>query len=151
MIKKNDDRIWIYNEFSKKYYLLGAGLTHMEEVYKTALLETPNINSPLCKREILYHTGQLEFEGFRTDDMGQELLLSKHLKRGNDALITFVIANRKDVVVHNVVKARKIQGYVSIENPGTGEGVLGSRIKGKILYAQMPEEGLFDEESQTFG
>lgn len=150
MIKKSDDRVWIYNELTEKYYLLGAGLTTLEERYKVALLETPNINSPLCKREILYHTGQLEFEGFRTDDLAQDLLLSRHLKRGNDALITFAIANRKDVVFNKVVKARKIQGYVCIENPGTGEGVLGSRIKGKILYTQLPEEGLFDEELQTF-
>ncbi len=150
MIKKSDDRVWIYNELADQYYLLGAGLTNLEEVYKTALLETPNINSPLCKREILYHTGQLEFEGFRTDDLAQDLLLSRHLKRGNDALITFVIANRKDIVFGKVLKARRIQGYVCIENPGTGEGVLGSRIKGKILYAQAPEEGFFDEEASTF-
>lgn len=150
MIKKSDDRVWIYNELAEKYYQLGAGLTHLEEVCKTAILETPNINSTLCKREILYHTGQLEFEGFRTDDLALDRLLSCYMQRGNDALVTFVIANRNDVVFQKVVSARRIQGYVCIENPGTGEGVLGSRIKGKILYATTPEEGLFDEKLQTF-
>ncbi len=151
MIKKSDDRVWVYNEYAGDYYLLGAGLTRLEEVCKTALLETPNINSPLCKREILYHTGQLEFEGFRTEDPALDILLSCHMKRGENALVTFVIVNRKDVFMDSIANARKIKGYVCIENPGTGEGIYGSRVKGKIVYADAPQEGMFDEESKIFG
>ena len=150
MIKKSDDRVWVYNDLTKKYYLLGAGLTKLEEVCKTALLETPNINSALCKREILYHTGQLEFEGFRIKDVAMETLLVRHMKRGNDAMVTFIIVNRKDLISGTVAQARKIKGYVCIENPGTGEGPFGSRIKGKIVYAEPPERGVFDEATQDF-
>lgn len=151
MIKKSDDRVWVYSSVAKKYYLLGAGITHLEEVYKTALLETPNIYSPLCKREILYHTGQLEFEGIQTDDPALTLLRSFRMKRGNDARITIIVANRNDVLNGTFLKARRINGYVCLENVGTGEGIFGSKIKGKIVYADAPEEGIFDEESQLFG
>ncbi len=151
MIKKSDDRVWVYNEYTNDYYLLGAGLTRLEEVCKTALLETPNIDSPFCKREILYHIGQLEFEGFRTDDPALNILLACYMKRGETARVTFVIVNRKDHIFDSVANARKIEGYVCIENPGTGEGILGSRIKGKIVYADTPQEGMFDEENKFFG
>lgn len=151
MIQKSDDRVWVYNEYLDEYYLLGAGLTRLEEVCKTALLETPNINSALCKREILYHTAQLEFEGIRTNDPALSRLLSCYLKNGEDALVTFIIANRKGIYFQSIVQARKVKGYVCIENPGTGEGVFGSQIKGKIVYAEPPVEGVFNEETKTFG
>ncbi len=151
MIEKSDDRVWVYSDITKKYYLLGAGVTHLQEEYHTALLETPNINSPLCKREILYHTGQLEFEGFQVNDDAMGILLARRMKRGNDAMVTIIIANRKDVLTGTFAYARRVRGYVCIENPGTGEGPMGSRIKGKIVYAETPEEGIFDESSQAFG
>ncbi len=150
MIKKNDNRVWLYSKIAKRYYLLGAGLTRLEEVCKTALLETPNIHSPLCKREILYHTGQLEFEGIVTLDTAMDILLAAYMKRGNDALVPLIIASRQEAISNSFVRAKRLKGYICIENSGSGEGPLGSRIKGKIVYAETPEVGFFDETTQSF-
>ncbi len=151
MIKKSDDLVWVKSDFGEQYLPLGAGITKLEEKYQTALLETPNINSSLCRREILYHTGQLEFEGIRLHDDAQNILLSKRLTRGSDAKVTLIIANRMDVLSETMIQARKVTGFVCIENPGTGEGCFGSKIKGKIVYAEMPVRGVFNEEHQVFG
>ncbi len=150
MIEKSDDRVWIYAANINKYYLLGKGFTTLRESYRQALLETPNLFSPLCKREILYHTGQLEFEGYRQDDTGLDLLLSYYMKRGGEAEITFVIGNRRDGYGEHHLPARMITGAVCIENPGSGEGTFGGKFKGKIVYTSAPVRGLFDESTGTF-
>ncbi len=150
MIEKNDDRVWLYSAAAGKYYLLAKGFTSLRETYRQALLETPNLFSPLCKREILYHTGQLEFEGFRQNDVGLDILLSYCMKRGNEAEVTFLIGNRRDAYGESFLPARKITGMVCIENPGTGEGTFGGKFKGKIIYTKAPISGVFDENTQQF-
>lgn len=151
MIKKSNTLVWVKGTTEEQYYPLGAGITKLEENYRTALLETPNVNSSLCRREILYHTGQLEFEGIRLHDDAQNLLLSKRLSRGSDARVTLVIANRMDAISETMIEARKVTGSVCIENPGSGEGYFGSKIKGKIVYEEMPVKGVFNEEHNVFG
>ncbi len=152
MIEKSNDRVWLYDSYLKKYYLLGAGITNLKESYKTAVLETPNVFSPFCGREILYHTGQLEFEGVLVSDPALEYLLSMDMKRGKDSLITFIIVSRKKMFAEGstLCYGKRIEGAVCIENPGTGEGVFGSRFKGKILYTKTPEKVIFDEATQTY-
>lgn len=150
MIKRSNDRVWILGN-TGEYYQLGAGISNLREVCKTAILETPHIDSPVCSQEILYHTGHLEFEGFRIDgDYALNLLISRHMKRGKDAKITLIIGNSHDSGGTNAFIARKITGYVCLENPGTGEGVFGSRIKGKIIYASEPIRGVYHEDRQLF-
>ena len=149
-MEKSNDRVWVYSDITKKYYILGAGITNLKEVYKATLLETPNVFSPFCGREILYHTGQLEFEGFRVEDDALGILLSKHLKQGKDGKVIVIYVNRNDVLQGTFMKAKKIEGYVSMENPGSGEGPLGSKIKGKLVYSKEPREGIFDESTQVF-
>ncbi len=151
MIEKSDDRVWIYSNISKKYHLLGAGITSLRESYRSTLLETPNIHTGFCGREILYHTGQLEFDGFWVQDTAQEVLRSKALKRGVQELVTVIIANNNGHLSDTYYDARRVRGYVCLENPGSGESPYGSRIKGKIVYAEAPEEGIFNESTQNFG
>lgn len=152
MIEKTNDRVWIYSNLQKKYYPLAAGITHLKETYKCVTLETPNIQSAFCGREILYHTGQLEFEGFRVPDYALDTLFSSDLKIGSASFIDLVITNRHDLFAQgsNYCYGKKIEGALILENPGTGEGPIGSRIKGKILYTKTPEWVLFDETTQTF-
>lgn len=149
MIRRSDDRVWIAEPNTTSYYLLGEGITELHETCKTALLETPHIDTAVCTREILYHTAQIEFEGYRTRDTAMRILRSKYLKRGKDALITLVIGNLHDAGT-TALQARRVKGYVCLENPGTGEGVMGSRVKGKIVYASEPEEGIFNEDTKEF-
>ncbi len=150
MIEKSDDRIWVKSRVSDRYYLLGKGFTSLREICKPVILETPNLFSPLCKREIVGQTGQLEFEGYRRFDQAQDLLLSCYFRRGTDAQITFIIANRQDAYGEAFIPARRIIGQVCIENKGTGEGVLGGKFKGRILYTTAPEKGTFDEQTHLF-
>lgn len=150
MIEKSNDRVWVYSDITKKYYLLGAGITNLKESYKATLLETPNVFSPFCGREILYYTGQLEFEGFRVEDDAMEILQSKHLKKGTNGKVKLIITNRKDILTNTFVKAKRVEGYVSMENPGTGEGPIGTRIKGKVVYAKEPVDGIFNESTMVF-
>lgn len=150
MIQRSDARIWVQMA-NGTYRLMGAGLTSLRETCKTTLLETPHINSSLCSREILYHTSQLEFEGFRDpQDPVNQFLVNCYLKRGEAAKITMVIGNRNDKQTGQTMRARRVSGYVCTENPGTGEGALGSPLRGKIVFASEPEEGVFFEEFQEF-
>ncbi len=149
MIQRSDTRIWML--IGSKYYLMGAGLTKLQESCKTVLLETPQINSPLCGREVLYHTSQLEFEGFRDiNDPVNQALVRFYMKRGQDAKVTLILGNRNDRQTGQTMKAYRIIGYVCVENPGIGDGAMGSPIKGKIVFASAPEEGVFFEQEQIF-
>ena len=150
-LKRSDDQVWIESNLGN-FCRLGAGLTHLEEKWKTALLETPNIYSPVCGREILYHTGELEFEGYWIPgNPAMDILISKHLKRGNDAKVTLIVANRQNAMEgSSSILAHRVTGYVCLENPGTGEGPMGSRIKGKIVYGTAPQQGVFNEEYKQF-
>ena len=152
MITKINDRVWIYSTLHKRYYRLAAGITQMKESYRNTILETPNLQSGFCGQEILYKTGQLEFEGYRISDLAMDTLIGMNLKQGSDAKITLVITNRTDLFApgSNYCYGFKIEGVVSFENPGSGAAPIGSPIKGKILYTKTPERVLFDETTQTF-
>lgn len=150
MIERNDNRVWLLLPIGK-YYLMGAGLTKLQETCETVLLETPRVNGTVCEREILYHVPQLEFEGFRDPaDPVNEYLISRYLKRGDDTKVTVIIGNRNDKQVGQTLKARRMTGHICMENPGSGEGPFGSRIKGRIVYASQPEEGVYYEDQQIF-
>lgn len=147
---QSNDKVWVLLP-NGSYYPMGAGISSLKEICKTALLETPHLGKSVCTREILYHTPQLEFEGFRIkEDPVNEYLVNRYLKTGDEAKIVLVIGNELDTLTQNAVKARKITGYVCMENPGTGEGPIGSRIKGKIVYADQPTEGVFYETQRVF-
>lgn len=150
-MKYNDNRIWIRGT-SGDFLLMSKGFTSLEERWKTALLETPNVFSAVCGREILYHTGQLEFEGiWGPADGAINLLYELKYKRGADAKVTLIVANRKEAMTGNgMLMARQVTGYVCVENPASGEGVMGSVIKGKIVYDSEPIRGIFDEIGKTF-
>ena len=127
------------------FYPMKAGMTKLRERVATTLLETPNVNSPLRKREVLSHTAQLEFEGQRDrSDPVCEYLHGRYLKRGNDVLVTFIVYDEADKLTGNAYLAHQQQGYICIEDPGSGTGILGSRIKGRIVYATAPQEGAFN-------
>ena len=150
MIERNDNRVWLRLP-NGTYYLVGEGITPRSERCETVLRETPRINRPVCEREILYHVPRLEFEGYRApSDPANEYLVSRYLKRGDDTLVTLIIGNRNDKQVGQTMKARRVTGHVCIENPGSGEGPFGSRIKGQIVYASQPEEGVYYEDQQRF-
>lgn len=150
MIERNDNRVWLCLP-NGTYYLMGEGITSLRERCETVLLETPRINRSVCEQEILYHVPRLEFEGYRTpSDPANEYLVNRYLKRGNDTLVTLIIGNRNDKQVGQTMKARRVTGHVCIENPGSGEGPFGSRIKGSIVYASQPEEGVYYEDQQIF-
>ncbi|MBO5221661.1 MAG: hypothetical protein J6C26_05050 [Clostridia bacterium] len=150
MIQRSNDRIWI-NFTGDTYHRMGPGFTHVEEVCKTALLETPRLSSPLCAREILYHTAWLEFEGYRNgEDPVHRHLHELYMTRGEDAAVTLILGSRTDKLTGQAMKARRVKGYVCLENPGSGEGPMGSFFKGKILFADLPEKGIYIETSQTF-
>ena len=150
MIKRSNDRIWISFK-GETFHLIGPGFTHVEEICKTTILETPNLNSPLCAREILSHTAWLEFEGYRNaDNEVHRHLYDLYMTRGEDSAVTLILGSRTDKLTGGAMKARRVKGYVYLENPGSGEGPVGSFFKGKILFAALPEKGIYVETSQTF-
>lgn len=150
MITQSNDRIWIQFDYGS-FHLMGPGFTHLEEVCKTTLLETPNIESPFCTQEILYHTAQLEFAGYRLPDNAvHRHMIERYLKRGSEAEVTLILGSRTDRLNHQAMSARRVKGYLCLENPGSGEGPLGTFFKGKIVFSSTPERGLFDESTQQF-
>lgn len=153
MIEKSSLRVWISDRESEKYSLIGPGITSITETYKTAILETPNINSAVSGQEILYHVGQIEFSGIWVDDYALSLLTSKRGKRGKDALVTLILiySHENYGPDSTFAVARKVRGYVCLENPGSGESPFGARIKGKIIFAGEPQQGVFDETRGIFG
>ena len=152
MIEKSNLRVWISNGELEKYHLMGPGFTGIKETYKTAILETPNINSAISGQEILYHVGQIEFSGIWVDDEAIHILTGKKGKRGKDALVTMVIVHAHDNYGPDstFAAARRVKGYACIENPGSGESPFGARIKGKIIFAEEPLQGVFDEAKGIF-
>ncbi|MBQ1272570.1 MAG: hypothetical protein IIY12_03640 [Clostridia bacterium] len=136
MITKSNDRVWIYSTLHKRYYRLAAGLTQLKETYRSTVLETPNLQSGFCGQEVLYKSGQLEFEGYRVHDFAMNTLIEKNLKRGTDGTVTLVITNRNDLFApgSNYCYGFKVEGVISFENPGSGVAPIGSPVKGKILY-----------------
>ena len=150
MVKRSNDRVWIQFPGSP-FLLMAEGFTHLEEVCKTTFLETPRLNSPICTREILYHTAQLEFEGYRQSGNTLHLHIhSRYLTRGEDAKVTLIIGSRTDKLNGQAMNARRVTGYLCLENPGSGEGILGSFFKGKIVFASVPEKGIFIETTKQF-
>jgi len=150
MIKRSNDRIWI--QFPESPFLLMAeGFTHLEEVCRTTFLETPHLDSPVCTREILYHTAHLEFAGYRLAGNTLHMHIhSRYLARGEDAKVTLILGSRTDRLTGQAMNARRVTGYLCLENPGSGEGVMGSYFKGKIVFASAPEKGIYIEDTQMF-
>lgn len=149
MIERNDLRVWIRLS-DGSYSPFEEGLTHLEEVCKTSVLETPQITSPFCRQEILHHRAHLEFAGFRDRKISaHSYIYDRYMCRGDDALITLILVNRKD---KNGISyaARRVEGYVILENPGSGEQIFGSYMRGRILYASLPEKGVFNVSTNTF-
>ena len=150
MIKRSNDRVWI-RFGTGPYYRMGQGFTHLQEACKTTLLETPHVNSPFCTHEILYHTAFLEFEGYRlSDNLIHKGLLERYLKRGEEAAVTVILGSSTDKMSEEAILARRAEGYVCLENPGSGEGPFGTHFKGKIIFATEPEKGVFNETTQNF-
>ncbi|MBP3300637.1 MAG: hypothetical protein J6M34_03945 [Clostridia bacterium] len=151
MIKRSNDRVWIKFPENDNFYLMGEGFSHLEEVCKTVFLETPRIGSTLCAQEILYHVAYLEFEGYRDFSSSvHDLLYRRYMTRGKDAEVTLIIGNQEDNMTAGSTAARRVKGQVCLENPGTGEGPLGSFFKGTVRFTSQPEKGLYIIDEQAF-
>ena len=151
MIRTSNDRVWIKFPDLDGFYVMSAGFSHLKEICKTVFLETPRLQSSLCAREILYHIGYLEFEGYRDfSDSVHDLIYSKYMTRGKDAEVTLIIGNQKDNISGNGTAARRVTGQLCLENPGTGEGPLGSFFKGTVQFTSKPEKGLYIIDKQIF-
>ena len=151
MIKRSNDRVWIQFQSDSTFYPMTGGFSHLEEVCRPVLLETPRIDSSLCAREILYHTAYLEFEGYRDfNNAVHEKIYRKYMTRGSDATVTLIIGNQEDHISASGTAARRVTGQLCLENPGSGEGPLGTFFKGKIWFTSQPEKGLYIIEQQDF-
>lgn len=150
MIKQNTTCVWL-KWGNGSYCRMAAGITSLKIISRPVLLETTHLNSALRSREPLTYTAQVEFEGYRDrDDPVCEHLFNGFLKRGDDAKVTFVTYDNRDVRFSGAFTATRQTGYLCMENPGSGEGYLGGKFKGKIVYATEPEKGAFNAETKQF-